>query len=342
MADFMDILSKNINTSNVGKLNDVLFAVTDPNNVDDKTILDVDISKLHTFENHPFKVKDDDEKMLETIDSIREQGVIYPIIIRPKNGVDGEFEIVAGHRRKRACELIGLETIPAIVKKISDEESTIIMVDSNIQREELLFSEKAFAYKMKLDAIKQQGKRTDLTCTQVGYKLENKKSITILADNSNDSRNQIQRYIRLTYLIKELLDMVDEKSLAFTTAVELSYINEHEQKLVFDKIAVICKPSLSEAKKFKEESTRTNGGLTAEFIEAVLLNNFNNSTTKENTEVEEVVLEHSKPQQYDKPLKSMLKKRKVLSRYFKDDVEEEEIEDLFIKLLEMHYADKID
>lgn len=295
---------------------DDIFNVTDPNRVDDKTILDIEISKLHTFQNHPFKVKDNDETMIEMIASIKKQGVIYPIIIRQKDDVDNEFEIIAGHRRTRACELLGIETIPAIIKKMNNEESTILMVDSNIQREELLFSEKAFAYKMKLNAIKQQGKQINSTSSQVGTKL--KRSDEIIANNSSDSRNQIQRYIRLTELIAELLDMTDERKLPFTTAVELSYLKKNEQKLVLKKINTLRKPTLSEAKKLKECSN--DGDLTEEFINGLL-----SSTDIKKTESK------------DRPLKNMLKKHNILDKYFSENADEDEIEKFILEVLESYF-----
>lgn len=183
------------------------------------------------FKDHPFKVVAD-EKMFETVESIKKHGVLVPAIIRPKE--NGRYEMVAGHRRKRACELAKISEIPCIIRNLTDDEATIIMVDSNLQRENILPSERAFAYKMKLEAMKRQGQRNDLTCDQVGYKLERKKSVEILADEVGDSKSQVQRYIRLTYLIPELLELVDNQYLnlsdknkmALLPAVEVSYLNE--------------------------------------------------------------------------------------------------------------------
>ena len=190
----------------------------------DNSIQDIELSKLFAFSNHPFKVFDDD-KMEETKESIEKYGVLVPIIVRPK--ADGNYEIIAGHRRKRACELLELPTIPAIVRDLDDEESTIVMVDSNIQRENLLFSEKAFAYKMKLEAIKRKAGRPKNNSAQVGQNFEKgKTSVEIVADEAGESRNQIKRYIRLTELITDLLEMVDERKIAFNTAVELSYLSQ--------------------------------------------------------------------------------------------------------------------
>ena len=175
-------------------------------------VLEIPLSELHPFKDHPFKVKDD-EAMMETADSIRQYGVLVPAIARPDP--NGGYELVAGHRRHRASELAGKDTMPVIVRDLDDDQATIIMVDSNLQRESLLPSERAFAYKMKLEAMRHQGERMDLTSAQVGRKLAGKESREILAEQVGQSRNQISRYIRLTELIPELLDMVDEKKIAF-------------------------------------------------------------------------------------------------------------------------------
>ncbi|MFI3174567.1 MAG: ParB/RepB/Spo0J family partition protein [Bacillota bacterium] len=324
---------KSIADSVIFKNVDSFFDVTDPTNADEKTICDIPISDLYPFQNHPFQVRDDDEKMLETMESIEKQGVIYPIIVRPREGQDG-FEIVAGHRRTRACELLGLATVPAIIKKLDDEESTIVMVDSNIQREELLCSEKAFAYKMKLEAIKRTAGRPKNNCAQVGHNFNGKKSVELLADESSDSRNQIKRYIRLTHLIKELLDMADKKSLPFTTAVSLSYLTEKEQGLLLTKMKEVRKPSQVEAKKLKEESMATNGGLTNAFIEKLLLPDFSKMQAVEEGQAH-------KREMATNPLKGMLVKNNVLQKYFRDDVAEEEIEKILLRLLEQwHQAEE--
>ena len=186
------------------------------------------LDKLVPFPNHPFKVRDD-EKMLETVESIRERGVLIPILVRPQN--DGTFQIVSGHRRCHASLLAGKTEIPAIVRDMDDDTAILLMVDSNLQREELLPSEKAFAYKMKLDAMKRQGQRTDLTSAQFGRKFDGKESRELLAEQTGESRNQISRYIRLTYLVPDLLDRVDNKTMAFNAAVEVSYLTEPEQKI---------------------------------------------------------------------------------------------------------------
>jgi ParB family chromosome partitioning protein len=235
-------IAKNIKLNSL----DSLFGNDNPNG-----ITEVIISALKDFHNHPFKIIND-EKMADLIESIKEYGVLTPIVVRA-NG--DKYEIISGHRRKYACEQLGITKIPAIIKELDDDEATILMVDSNIQREEILFSERAFAYKLKLDAMKRQGQRTDLTCSQVGNKLESKKSLEILADEVGESKNQIHRYIRLTQLITDLLDMVDTKKLPFNTAVELSYLKENEQELLIDAMTeyeVI--PSLKQASRLKSYS----------------------------------------------------------------------------------------
>lgn len=192
-------------------------------------IQEIPLSELHPFKNHPFKVKDD-ESMMETADSIKQYGVLVPAIARPDP--EGGYELVAGHRRHRASELAEKETMPVIVRDLDDDAATIIMVDSNLQRESLLPSERAFAYKMKLEAMKHQGERVDLTCSQVGNKLAGKKSSELLAEQVGQSKNQVFRFIRLTELIPELLDMVDEKKIAFNPAYELSFLKKEEREAV--------------------------------------------------------------------------------------------------------------
>ena len=217
-------------------------------------VRNIPLNELHPFRDHPFKVVDD-EKMEETVESIREYGVLVPIIARPKE--EGGYEIISGHRRCHASEKAGLETIPTIVRDLDDDEATIIMVDSNLQRESLLPSERAKAYKMKLDAIKHQGKRNDLTCTQNGYKLDSKKSVELIAENAGDSKSQVIRYIRLTELIPELLDMVDEKKINFNSAVEISHLTQEEQELVHETIlSEDHTPSVAQAQEIKRLSQK--------------------------------------------------------------------------------------
>ena len=212
-------------------------------------VMEIPLSELHPFKDHPFKVKDDDA-MMETADSIRQYGVLVPAIARPDP--NGGYELVAGHRRHRASELAGKETMPVIVRDLDDDQAAIIMVDSNLQRESLLPSERAFAYKMKLEAIKHQGARTDLTSAQVGPKLTAAEKI---AENSPDSKSQIKRFIRLTELIPELLDMVDEKKIAFNPAYELSFLKPEEQQMLLDTMDYEqATPSLSQAQRMKKFS----------------------------------------------------------------------------------------
>lgn len=215
-------------------------------------ITNIPLAELHPFPNHPFKVRDDDS-MRETVESIKEHGILVPAIARPRE--DGGYELIAGHRRKRACELAGLETMPVLVRKLDDDASTIIMVDSNLQREEILPSERALAYKMKLEAIKRQGTRNDLTCDQVGHKSDGKKSIEVIAEDSGESKTQVQRYIRLTELSPELQTLVDEKKIAMTPAVELSYLKPEEQAMLVTTIdSEQATPSLSQAQRMKKSS----------------------------------------------------------------------------------------
>ena len=214
--------AKNIRLTSV----DDLFS-TEESRADEQRekVQEIPLSELHPFPNHPFKVVDD-ERMLDTVDSIREHGVLVPAIARPR--ADGGYELIAGHRRKRGCELAGLDTMPVIVRNLDDDASTIIMVDSNIQRESLLPSERAFAYRMKLEALKRQGKRSDLTSCQVGTKFRADEK---LANGVDESARTVQRYIRLTELVPDLLDMVDAKKIAFNPAVELSYQDAAKKKL---------------------------------------------------------------------------------------------------------------
>ena len=226
-------------------------------------VLEIPLSELHPFKNHPFKVKDD-ESMMETADSIRQYGVLVPAIARPDP--EGGYELVAGHRRHRASELAEKETMPVIVRDLDDDAATIIMVDSNLQRESLLPSERAFAYKMKLEAVKHQGARTDLTSAQVGPKLTAAEKI---AENSPDSKSQIKRYIRLTELIPKLLDMVDEKKIAFNPAYELSFLKKEEQVQLLDAMdSEQATPSLSQAQRLKKFSQE--GHLSIDVMRAIM------------------------------------------------------------------------
>ena len=226
-------------------------------------VIQIPLADLHPFKNHPFKVQDD-EKMQDTAESIREYGVLVPAIVRPRE--EGGYEIISGHRRKRASEIAGLDTMPVIVRDLDDDAATLVMVDSNIQRESLLPSERAFAYKMKLDAIRHQGERRDLTSSQVGMKLQ---ALDLVGQQAGDSRNQVHRYIRLTNLIPELLDMVDNRKIAFNPAVELSYLKPDEQTDLLDAMdSEQATPSLSQAQRLKKFSQE--GRLSIDVMRAIM------------------------------------------------------------------------
>lgn len=227
-------------------------------------IQEIPLSELHPFRNHPFKVKDD-EAMMETADSIKQYGVLVPAIARPDP--EGGYELVAGHRRRRASELAEKETMPVIIRDLDDDAATIIMVDSNLQRESLLPSERAFAYKMKLEAVKHQGARTDLTSRQIGEKSQT--SIQKVADQAGESQRQVQRYIRLTELIPELMDMVDEKKIALNPAYELSFLKKEEQVDLLDAMdSEQATPSLSQAQRLKKYSQE--GHLTLDMMRVIM------------------------------------------------------------------------
>ena len=209
----------------------------------------IPIGELLPFKNHPFKVLDD-ESMQRTVESVEQYGVLSPLIARPRP--EGGYEIISGHRRQHAAQLAGLDTLPVIVRNMDDDAAVLLMVDSNLQRENILPSERAFAYKMKLEAIKNQGARSDLTCGQFGHKLIGAKARDIVADESGDNARNVQRFIRLTSLIPELLDMVDEKKIAFNPAVELSYLDESQQRDFLEAMNDTQNaPSLSQAQRLK-------------------------------------------------------------------------------------------
>lgn len=227
-------------------------------------VQEIPLDQLKPFKNHPFKVRDD-QRMLDTVDSIREYGVLVPAIARPDP--EGGYELISGHRRKRGCEMAGLQTMPVIIRDLDDDAAVLVMVDSNIQREELLPSERAFAYKMKLEALKHQEARTDRTSGQVVQKL--KLSVEIIAEQAGENYKQVQRYIRLTELISELLDMVDERKLAFNPAVEVSYLKRDEQRMLLEAMdAEQTTPSLSQAQRLKKFSQE--GRLTEEAMSAIM------------------------------------------------------------------------
>ncbi len=229
--------AKNVKLASV----DDLFS-TEESRADEQRekVVEIPLSELHPFKNHPFKVKDD-EAMMETADSIRQYGVLVPAIVRPD--ADGGYELVAGHRRHHASELAGKETLPCIVRDLDDDAATIIMVDSNLQRESLLPSERAFAYKMKLEAVKHQGERSDLTSPQVGQK--SSWAVNQVSADAGESKSQIQRYIRLTELIPPLLDMVDEKKIALSPAYELSFLKPEEQVQLVETIVFLASDEAS-------------------------------------------------------------------------------------------------
>jgi len=269
-------------------------------------VTDMPLSELHPFPDHPFQVRDDDS-MKETVESIKEYGVLVPAIVRPR--ADGGYELISGHRRKRACELAGLPTMPVIVRNLDDDAATIIMVDSNIQRENILPSERAKAYKMKLDAIKHQGQRTDLTSVQVGQKLQGKVSRDLLAENSPDSSTQIQRYIRLNELAPQLQQMVDDKKIAMTPAVELSYLKPEEQTLLLDTIeSEQATPSLSQAQRLKNFSQE--GHLNEDSMLAIMS-------------------EEKKPEKSDLTIKA-----DKLQKYFPKSYTPQQMEQVIIRLLD--------
>ena len=273
------------------------------------SVQDIPISQISDFPEHPFKVKQD-EAMLEMAESVRQYGVLVPGLVRQLE--DGSYQMVSGHRRKLSSELAGRDTIPCIVRDLTDDEAVIIMVDSNLQRERVLPSEKAFAYKMKLDAMRrQQGARTDLTSATVGQKFDGKTSRELLAIESPDSHSQIQRYIRLTNLIPEILDMVDDGRIAFRPAVELSYLTEQEQSALYDTMGrEDCTPSLAQAIKMKAFSR--DGKLT----DAVILS----------------IMEEEKPNQKEQ---FRIPKERI-SKYFKPGTPARTMEDTIIKALDYY------
>ena len=237
-----------------------------PKEKPNEQVQQIPLSEIRPFKNHPFKVTDD-ELMQQTIDSIMQVGVLNPAIIRP--APEGGYEMVAGHRRLHAADLAGLKTIPAIIRNLDDDEAVILMVDSNLQRETISPMERAQAYKMKLEALKHQGKRVDLTCDQVGHKLDSKKSIQKVAEDAGESKTQVQRYIRLTELLPEVQKKVDSKEIAFSPAVELSYLTRDEQKQFLDAMDYSQNtPSLSQAQRLKKLSRE--GKCTKEAMRSIM------------------------------------------------------------------------
>lgn len=227
-------------------------------------IYDIPLELIDDFPGHPFKVRDD-EDMMQLVESVKERGIITPVTLRPKE--DGRYEIVSGHRRKKACELAGFETVKAEVREMTRDEAIILMVESNFQRSQILPSEKAFAYKMRLEAMKRQGQRSDLTLSPVGTKFD--RSSEAITEETGDSRNQIHRYIRLTNLVQELLDLVDEGKIKMRPAVELSYLDEDSQRAVVDEIDLNqCTPSHDQTIRMRKFFT--DGKLTPEVVSAIM------------------------------------------------------------------------
>lgn len=296
-------------------------------------IREIPLDQLVPFKDHPFKVIDD-ESMMDTVQSIREHGILLPLIARPMP--DDKYEIVSGHRRSHAGKLAGLETVPVIVRELDDDAAVILMVDSNLQRENILPSERAFAFKMKLEAMKHQGQRLDLTCSQVGNKLQGKKSSEVLAEQIGQSKNQIFRFIRLTELLPELLDLVDERKLAFNSAVEVSYLNPEEQGWLAETIdSEQSTPSLSQAQRLKRFSQ--DGKLTEDMVLAIM-------SEQKKPETERVVLQSRQISQYFSPsatpkemetsILSMLDTAKEWRSYFPEDSTLDDVNRRMRKVLE--------
>jgi ParB family chromosome partitioning protein len=271
-------------------------------------VMEIPLDEISDFPDHPFKVKAD-EAMLDMTDSVKQYGILVPGLVRLK--IDGGYEMIAGHRRKKACELAGIKTMPCIVRELDNDEATIIMVDSNMQRENILPSEKAFAYKMKLEAIKRQGERTDLTSAQLAQKSK-KTSRQIVAEQSGEGAHQISRYIRLTNLYPDILEMVDEKQIAFNPAVEISYLAENEQKSLLETMqSEDCTPSLAQAQRMKKLSQ--DGRLNTDVIFTILTEEKPNQKEKINI-------------QYDR-----------VERFFPKNYSVKQKEDLIVQLLESWY-----
>ena len=269
-------------------------------------IQQIPIGELFPFKNHPFKVLDD-ESMQRTVKSVEQYGVLSPLIARPRP--EGGYEIISGHRRQHAAQLAGLDTLPVIVRNMDDDAAVLLMVDSNLQRENILPSERAFAYKMKLEALKNQGARSDLTCGQIGHKSNGAKARDIVADESGDNARNVQRFIRLTNLVPELLDMVDEKKIAFNPAVELSYLDESQQRDFLEAIEDTQNaPSLSQAQRLKKLAQE--GHFSYDVAFAVM-------GEEKKDELDKVVI-----------------KNDTLRKYFPRSYTPKQMEDTIIKLLE--------
>ena len=299
---------KNSSASLLTSVDDLFTTQEERDEAKRETIMEIPLSQISDFPNHPFKVKMD-ESMSDLVESVKSYGVLSPVIVRPKDS--GEYEMIAGHRRKKASELAGKGSIKCIVQDVTDDEAIILMVDSNLQREQLLPSEKAFAYKMKLDAMKRQGGRPKENGVPLGHHFLEGKSREILADNSPDSNTQIQRYIRLTHLSQPLLDMVDENKIAMRPAVELSYLTENEQEILLNTMEwEDCTPSHVQAIKMRQFSQEG----------------------KLNEGVIQSILQEEKPNQ--KEQFRMPKDR--ISKYFAAGTSSQKIEETIIKALELY------
>lgn len=290
LSSYDDIFGNDASAGNAGAVNG-------------DTVVDIPLDELHPFRNHPFKVRDDAD-MEKTVESIQEFGVLQPAIVRPDS--DGGYEILSGHRRHHACQIAGLQTLPCIVRDLDDDAATILMVDSNLQREEILPSERAWAFKMKLDAMKHQGERRDLTSSQIGTKL---RSDAVMADEVGVSRNQIARYIRLTNLDPELLQLVDDKLMGFNPAYEISFLNPEQQKDLLSAIDYAqAIPSLSQAQRIKKLAL--NGEITQEGMNIIL-------SEEKKQDLDRVTLKHD-----------------TLKKYFPKSYTPKQMEDTIIKLLD--------
>ncbi len=290
---------------NLPKLDDLFSSEKERYESSLEKIENISIKDIDNFPNHPFKVIENEE-LLQMVESIKDKGVIVPVLVRPKE--NGRYEMVSGHRRKRASELAGINTLPCIIRNLSDDEAIIAMVDSNLQREEILPSERAFAYKMKLEAMNHQGRRNDLTSSQVGTRL---RTDSIIGEELGDSRNQVQRYIRLTYLIPELLNKVDEKVIAFNPGVEISYLKEDEQYQLLDCMDYNdCTPSHAQTIILKRLSQEG----------------------KLNEDVMNDLLSQEKPNQIPKMKFNESRIRSVLPK----SIENDRIEDFVIKAIEFY------
>lgn len=288
-------------------VDELFLSQEDRDDIKREKVFDVELDALDPFPNHPFQVKED-ALMQETLESVSRVGILAPAIVREKQ--DGRYEIVSGHRRKHAAELLGLKTLPVIIRNLTNDEAVIHMTDTNLQREEILPSEKAFAYKMKLDALKRQGQRTDLTSSQLGMKLQGKQSLDIIGEAAGDSRNTVHRYIRLTELIPEMLERVDEGKIAISPAVELSYLTKDEQTELYDAMErESCTPSHAQTIKLKKFSQ--DGKLTPEVISSIMM--------------------EEKPNQVE----SFKIPKDKISRFFKPGTSKETMEARIIKGLEL-------